>query len=162
MNELKQAFIWVLPVNDAPSFDFNDTSFFITADSGLKFFTWAFNIYLGPNELDQRLSFKVVQLLGPKSADGTDYRPIFTELPHVGTDGLLELSVGPELGFVGSGNTSWEIVLVDDGGRERDGEDHSKSSTITIEVLKRPAKVKSLQLRQTSTTPSDVEILWGL
>jgi len=162
VNELKQAFIWVLPVNDAPSFDFNDTSFFITADSGLKFFTWAFNISSGPNELDQRLSFKVVQLLGPKSADGTDYRPIFTELPHVGTDGLLELSVGPELGFVGSGNTSWEIVLVDDGGRERDGEDHSKSSTITIEVLKRPAKVKSLQLRQTSTTPSDVEILWGL
>ncbi|KAJ1467563.1 hypothetical protein T484DRAFT_1858389, partial [Baffinella frigidus] len=132
--------ITVLAVNDAPSFGVVQSSFFSSANDAWLELPFAINMSKGPlNEDAQAFTFVVTQVGGPTKLFSS------VEVQH---DGSLKAKIGPTLGFEGSGNTTWEVVLKDDGGTARDGVDSSAPQTVTIELFKRPAAVQSLTLTQ--------------
>ena len=162
VSQIKQVAITVQPVNDAPSFNLTADRFFTSADSGFQTFACVQNISAGPDE-QQSLSFRVVQLTGPSMDDRKVFSSLFETIPHIETrSGTLSMSLAPQLGYAGSGNTTWKVVLIDDGGTEYGGKDRSPATMFAVEVLKRPVGVLSLQFRQNTHAPTDIEVRWGL
>ena len=145
----KSLHITVLPVNDAPSYEAAEHSFFTSQDQGsIKESHWARNITAGPsNENDQQLSFQIFQVTGPRGI----------AMAHISSDGTLVFDLSDKLGYAGSGNTSWEVILMDDGGQLHGGVDKSEPRHIRLEVFKRPALPKFLSLKQIETLRLSLE-----
>jgi hypothetical protein len=149
ITQAKPLHITVLSVNDAPSYEAAEHSFFTSQDEGQVIENhWARNITAGPsNENDQQLSFKISQVTGPRGI----------AMAHISADGSLVFDLSDKLGYAGSGNTSWEVILMDDGGRLHLGVDKSEPRHISLEVFKRPALPKFLSLKQIETLRLSVE-----
>ena len=149
ITQAKPLHITVLSVNDAPSYEAAEHSFFTSQDEGQVIENhWARNITAGPsNENDQQLSFKISQVTGPRGI----------AMAHISADGSLVFDLSDKLGYAGSGNTSWEVILMDDGGRLHLGVDKSEPRHIRLEVFKRPALPKFLSLKQIETLRLSVE-----
>jgi hypothetical protein len=163
-----------MAVNDAPSFAVVSRSFFSSHDDDWVSFPLATNLSSGPwDERFQAVSFSVTQVGGPTvmvPASGgvgpptsntagaptgatagqaaVGFKKLFVVPPYITPDGSLWAKLAPVLGFEGSGNMSWEVVLHDDGGIANGGVDSSPPQAVEIGLLKRPAKVTFLTLKQ--------------
>ncbi|KAJ1489968.1 hypothetical protein T484DRAFT_1884999, partial [Baffinella frigidus] len=161
----KEMRITVLAVNDAPSFLVVQSSFFFSHDDSWIEFPFAANLSAGPlDERFQDLSFAVTQVNGPSietpgatAGQTGGFKPLFDVPPYVTSTGSLRAKLAPALGFAGSGSTSWEVVLKDDGGVEHGGVDSALPLPVEIEVFKRPAKVRFLTLKQELASAGDAE-----
>ena len=97
--------IWVAPINDAPTFDFTE-EVHVAQDSGPYSGQWATNVDPGPHEEDQSVSFEIV---GVESITNPD---LFAVPPSIDEDGVLSFTPGLH-------KSGYAVVLaraMDDGG----------------------------------------------
>ena len=116
----------ILPVNDAPSFEYESDYFsFVGTNSvaGLHDYPlWAFNISTGPvNESTQNAQF-MIQVSGDTH--------IFATLPSVSTIGTLNLDLAENA----VGSASLRVTLKDNGGTDNGGVDESDDVIINVFV----------------------------
>ena len=113
--------IEIQPVNDPPAFTAGN-NLNVKEDSGVFYQTqWATSIRSGPVNESQDVFFHLI----------VSHPELFNQLPAITADGDLSFQPAEDA------NGSAEIIvrLKDTGGTERNGEDTSKSHTLTIQVL---------------------------
>jgi hypothetical protein len=111
--------VTVLPVNDAPSFTVGANQAVSNAAGAQTVANFATNLSRGPaNENDQTLSFVVTN----------NNNELFAVQPSIGSNGALTYTPAP--GKTGAATVS--VVLKDNGGTERGGQDSSITQTFTI------------------------------
>lgn len=110
----------VNPINDAPVFTKGADILIPTTTETQTFTNWANGILPGPpNELAQTLQFIVVENSNPG---------LFAQAPQISPDGTLTFT--PSAAAVGTATLT--IQLMDDGGTDNGGVDHSDSQVFTI------------------------------
>ncbi len=115
-------FFKINPVNDAPVFIKGNDILIPTTTEMQTFTNWATGILPGPpNELAQTLQFIVVENTNPG---------LFAQGPQITPDGTLTFT--PSAAAVGT--ASLTIQLMDDGGTDNGGRDHSDFQIFTISL----------------------------
>ena len=116
--------ITVLPVNDPPTFVADDPPAVLEDAGPQEIEGWVTEFIPGPpNESDQEvLAYHVTDVSN---------EALFAELPSVSLDGTLTYESAPDAW----GTSTFTVVVQDDGGTERGGEDMSEPQTFTITVL---------------------------
>ena len=99
--------IWVAPINDAPTFDF-EQMVTVGQDSGPASVQWASNIDPGPNENDQSVTFEIVDIPVTTNPD------LFAVPPAIDSNGVLTFTPAPHQ----SGSVVVLARAKDDGGLE--------------------------------------------
>jgi hypothetical protein len=95
-------------VNDAPIFSLDTRTVQVLEDSGhVRLSNFAANIRMGPSEARDEASQTGTFFLRAVSGEW-----IFDTLPAISAEGVLTMSVLPNM----SGESTWEVVLSDDGG----------------------------------------------
>ena len=117
--------IRVMPVNNAPSFKSIANEALLCSD--LRHFNRqvAVNMSAGPSEQLQNLSFRVHLITG-----GTD---LFEQTPVVSQNGTMSF-ISTATRSVNARVAVLNITLVDDGGAEDGGRNHSTPSTFTLTI----------------------------
>jgi hypothetical protein len=125
---VKKFNVTVLFVNHAPSFDLEGSLTVLeasTSSSESSFEGFARNILPGPpTESTQTVTFNVTQTSGSASLFAAGGQPV------ISPSGTLNFT----LSAYQHGSATFSVVLKDDGGTLRDGEDQSGSQTFTITV----------------------------
>jgi hypothetical protein len=125
VNSLTRPFqIFVLSVNDAPSFDLQSSAVTVLEDGPLYSNLLAVNVTAGPNEQTQTLTF-ILTAITENSARH------FEVQPHLLTNGTLIFKPARDE----YASVKYNVTLVDDGGSGRGGWDTSRPTQFSIDIV---------------------------